>query len=178
MRVVWVNGTFGVGKTTTAAYLLELINGWRYFDPESVGYLLRGVMSDVPVANFQDFSAWRRLVPLVLAEISREADQNIVAVQTVLNRDYWDEIHSGLTKLGMEVLHVVLDCDSAVLKARINSDHHDVNAREWRLQHVDVYHRARPWLKERADAIVDTSLLSAGEVASQLAMMSYFTTER
>ncbi len=178
MKVVWVNGTFGVGKTTTTAYLLEQTNGWRYFDPETVGYLLRGAMSDVPVANFQDFAAWRRLVPQVLAEIGRETGQNIVAVQTVLNRDYWDEIHSGLTEHGFDVTHVVLDCDDAVLRERIHLDQHDVNAREWRLQHVDVYTAARPWLQERAAVIVDTSLLSAAEVASQLAMLSCFMTGR
>ncbi|SEC34411.1 hypothetical protein SAMN04489727_3418 [Amycolatopsis tolypomycina] len=38
--IVWLNGTFGAGKTTTAAELARLL-GARTFDTEFVGYLLR-----------------------------------------------------------------------------------------------------------------------------------------
>ena len=38
--IVWLNGTFGCGKTTTAAELCPLIPSSRLFDPETVGYML------------------------------------------------------------------------------------------------------------------------------------------
>jgi len=31
--IVWVNGTFGVGKTTTAGHLVALSERLRHFDP-------------------------------------------------------------------------------------------------------------------------------------------------
>jgi len=39
--IVWLNGTFGSGKTTTALRLPALIPGSRLFDPETVGYMLQ-----------------------------------------------------------------------------------------------------------------------------------------
>jgi broad-specificity NMP kinase len=32
--LVWINGTFGVGKTTTAKALTDRLPGHRLFDPE------------------------------------------------------------------------------------------------------------------------------------------------
>src|SRR5580700_5135958 len=34
--ILWMNGAFGVGKTTTARILREREPSWRLFDPESV----------------------------------------------------------------------------------------------------------------------------------------------
>jgi adenylylsulfate kinase-like enzyme len=38
--IIWMNGTFGVGKTTTAGHLVAKSDRLRLFDPEEVGYLL------------------------------------------------------------------------------------------------------------------------------------------
>ncbi|MEP7025229.1 MAG: hypothetical protein ABJB47_15815 [Actinomycetota bacterium] len=38
--IIWLNGAFGAGKTTTATLLSELVPASRVFDPETVGYML------------------------------------------------------------------------------------------------------------------------------------------
>ena len=38
--IIWLNGTFGAGKTTTARQLVQRLANTRLFDPELVGYLL------------------------------------------------------------------------------------------------------------------------------------------
>jgi len=38
--IIWLNGTFGCGKTSTAAELHFLVPFSRLFDPETVGYPL------------------------------------------------------------------------------------------------------------------------------------------
>jgi hypothetical protein len=45
--IIWLNGTFGAGKTATAAKLLPLAPGARLFDPETVGYMLRANLADL-----------------------------------------------------------------------------------------------------------------------------------
>jgi adenylylsulfate kinase-like enzyme len=35
--IVWINGAFGAGKTTTAELVTELLPGAKIFDPEYVG---------------------------------------------------------------------------------------------------------------------------------------------
>ncbi|MFI2280325.1 hypothetical protein [Nocardia beijingensis] len=60
--IVWLNGTFGAGKTTTAAELSALLPGSRIFDTEEVGVMLRHVLASQPVPDFQDWQPWRGLV--------------------------------------------------------------------------------------------------------------------
>jgi adenylylsulfate kinase-like enzyme len=51
--IVWLNGPFGVGKTTTARALVDVLPGSRLLDPEHVGLLLRDTLNE-PVGDFQD----------------------------------------------------------------------------------------------------------------------------
>lgn len=37
--IIWLNGTFGCGKTSAAAELHSLVPSSRVFDPETVGYM-------------------------------------------------------------------------------------------------------------------------------------------
>jgi hypothetical protein len=63
--IIWLNGTFGVGKTTTAGLLQEASPRLRTFDPEGVGYLLRKTLGDHPVTDFRHWESWRILTPAV-----------------------------------------------------------------------------------------------------------------
>jgi len=54
--IVWLNGAFGAGKSTTAKALVALSPRLRLFDPEWVGYLLRANLSN---HEFTDSSSCR-----------------------------------------------------------------------------------------------------------------------
>ena len=167
--IIWLNGTFGVGKTTTTGHLVRDDARLRAFDPEWVGYLLANNLQDHPVSDFQHYPSWRRLVPVVADEIARFTGQHLVAAQSVLVEDYWDEIRGGVTALGHEVLHVVLDADAETLHARIDSDVDEPErVRPWRHRHVEVWEAARPWLLGAADLVVDTAALDAPRAARQV----------
>lgn len=165
--LIWINGTFGVGKTTTSRNLVRLLPGSREFDPEWVGFLLRHhLAADHPVADFQDYPSWRRLVPIVIDEVSRVTNQHVIAAQSVLVEDYWNEITAGLNTLGHEPYHVLLDADAATLHARIDADYEEpAEIRPWRHDHVETYEAARPWLVSAADLCVDTTGSDASSVA-------------
>lgn len=61
--IVWINGTHGSGKTTTAALVQRLIPGSRVLDAEKVGETLMDVSPALPsTGNFQDWPPWRPLV--------------------------------------------------------------------------------------------------------------------
>jgi hypothetical protein len=66
--ITWLNGTFGSGKTSTAAELRLLVPSSRVFDPETVGYMLQPNLADLPVPDFQHWPPWR---PLVVATAGR-----------------------------------------------------------------------------------------------------------
>lgn len=163
--IIWINGTFGAGKTTTARLLASQSDRVRLFDPEWVGYLLRANLQDHPVADFQQWPSWRVLTPLVADEIARFSGQHLVAPQTVLDEDYRLELMDGLATRGHQVLHVVLEAETPALVDRIRADEEEAAARQWRLDHLTAYEGARPWLARRADLMLDTTHRAPQEVA-------------
>jgi hypothetical protein len=164
--IVWLNGAFGAGKTTTGAELLPLIPDSRIFDPETVGYMLQPNLTDHPVSDFQHWPPWRPLVVETAIELTRFTGQHLIAPQTILTRPYLEQILAGLRAAQQPVFHVVVDADEAVLRGRIEvSD----EARAWRLAHLADYRTARPWLLQSADLVVDTTVLTPAQAAGQIA---------
>lgn len=167
--IIWLNGTFGAGKTAAAAELTGLLPGTRPFDPEWVGYMLRANLADQEFSDFQQLPPWRTLVPVVMAEVARLTGQHLIAAQTVLVAEYWHELRAGLDRQSLEVCHVLLHADQEVLAERIRADMADRGALQWRLDHLSEFAAARPWLEAAADVVIDTTLLSVAEVAGRIA---------
>jgi adenylylsulfate kinase-like enzyme len=167
--IIWLNGTFGAGKTSTAAELTARLPGTRQFDPEWVGYMLKANLADLEFTDFQQLPPWRRLVPAVLAEVADLTGQHLIAVQTVLVREYWDELRAGLAERSLGVFHVLLHADAAVLAERIRADQVERDAYQWRLDHLSEFAAAWPWLSQAADLVVDSTALTVGEVAQLVA---------
>jgi chloramphenicol 3-O-phosphotransferase len=163
--IIWLNGTFGVGKSSTAQRLAAMVPDSRVFDPEAVGQMLRGVLVDRPVGDFQDWAAWRPLVAASIIEIARMTGQHVIAPQTVLKREYFDQIAGQLRAAELDVFHVVLDAADAVLRSRIEMSD---EAREWRLSHLDEYQDARSWMTEAADFVVDTAASTPPQIARRI----------
>jgi gluconate kinase len=163
--IIWLNGTFGVGKTSTAQRLAAMVPDSRVFDPEAVGQMLRGVLVDRPVGDFQDWAAWRSLVAASLIEIARMTGQHVVVPQAVLKREYFDQIFAQLRAAELDVFHVVLDAADTVLRNRIETSD---EAREWRLTHLDEYQDARSWMTDAADYVVDTAASTPPMIARRI----------
>ncbi|MEO5661757.1 MAG: AAA family ATPase [Nocardioides sp.] len=166
--IIWINGTFGSGKTTIGTVLADRVTHLRTFDPEWVGYMLRNNLPDHGVTDFQQFESWRRLVPVVADEITRSTGQTLVAVQTVLDETYWNELEAGLADLGHEVFHVVLEADEGITRKRIEADEVETTALQWRLDHLPTYAASRPWLVARAHLLLDTTALTPRDAAEHI----------
>ncbi len=162
--IVWLNGTFGAGKTTTAAELAGLL-GARTFDTEFVGYLLRTAFPEHE-GDFQHLPLWRPLVVENTALVHEHAG-TLVIPQTILVEAYAREIFDGLAAHGVPVAHFVLHAEAAELRRRIEASA-DTLARQWRLDHVDRYGEALPWLR-RSATLVPTDSRTPAEVARGIA---------
>jgi chloramphenicol 3-O-phosphotransferase len=163
--IIWLNGTFGSGKTSTAVRLAALVPNSRVIDPETVGEFLRATLSDQYISDFQDWAAWRPLTAATLVEIARMTGQHIIAPQTVLKREYLDQIFGPLRAAELDVFHVVLDAADAVLRSRFETSG---EGKEWRLAHLDEYQAARPWMIEAADFVVDTAASTPAQIARRI----------
>jgi hypothetical protein len=166
--IVWLNGTFGAGKTTTARELTSLLPESRIFDAEYVGYMLRDceTLASVPVRNFQDWRPWRPLVVETARRLIDFVGGTLVVPQTVLVQRYWSEIHVGLADAGITVHHFALHTDRDTLTRRIESDTPAI--RDWRLSHLDDYEEALPWLSQQAQ-LIDTTHTPPPDVARLIA---------
>ncbi|MEJ7832972.1 MAG: AAA family ATPase [Nocardioides sp.] len=167
--IFWLNGTFGSGKTTTAGLLVERNPRLRLFDPEWVGFMLRANLADQECTDFQELPSWRVLTPVVIDEVARATGQHLVVVQTVLVEQYWRELQDRLLALDHAVVHVVLEAEESVMRARIDADEVEVGARAWRLDHLAPYAAARPWLAAAADRVLDTTDMSPEVAAGAIA---------
>ncbi|GAB3422027.1 DEAD/DEAH box helicase family protein [Flindersiella endophytica] len=166
--LVWLNGTFGAGKTTTANELVKLVPASRIFDAEQVGYMLSHVRDLPRLGDFQHWPPWRHLVVETASQLLNYVGGVLVVTQSVLVEQYWTEIRSGLDKAGIELHHVVLHADHDTLAERIIGDEETNSAfptaRQWRLDHLAAYQRARSWLDQAGD-VIDTTHVSSAEVA-------------
>ena len=164
--IIWLNGTFGCGKTSTAAELHSLVPSSRVFDPETVGYMLQPNLADQPVSDFQHWPPWRPLVVATAAELARFTGQHLIAPQTILVRAYLEQIFAGLRDAGLDVFHIVLDAGEEVLQQRIRGS---AEAQAWRLDHLAEYRSSRAWMIRAADLTVDTNCRTPAEIAHQIA---------
>jgi AAA domain len=167
--IVWVNGAFGVGKTTVAAALVAALGSRaRNWDPERVGAMLQSELADLPVEDFQDWSAWRQVVVATAAAIHEQTGQLLVVPQTVLEPGYLHELFGGLEVRGIRTFHVLLDASPETLHQRALDDP-DQSARAWRLDHIDDYTRGRDWLMHEADLVVNANTSTAAQIANTIA---------
>jgi chloramphenicol 3-O-phosphotransferase len=167
--IIWLNGTFGAGKTTTARKLAGMLANGRYFDLELVGDRLMTALSDHEFKDYQDLAPWRELVPVFTEKIAGFTGQHLISDQTVLREDYWRELSRSFGQARLDVFHVLLHVDSDALAARIRSDEVYPGACQWRLDHIGDYENARPWLESAADLVVDTTNLPVADVAERIA---------
>lgn len=165
--IVWLNGTHGVGKTTTAALVQQLVPDSRVLDAEKVGETLMDISPGLPATdNFQHWDPWRLLVVDTARRVLDYTGGTLVMPMTVLVEAYWREISAGLAEHGIPVRHLVLHADPDTLRARIAGEH--AVPSPFRLQYVDAYaEAARTWLHAEAE-VVDTTHLTPAQVARQV----------
>jgi hypothetical protein len=133
--IVWINGAFGSGKTTTAGLVVTMLDGAKLFDPEYVGYMLMPFVES-PTGDFQDLRLWRHLVVEAMTGLARQYPHPWVAPMSLINAAYRAEILGGIRGGGVEVREFVLAVPEQNLRARIDADQMDPKARQWRHDHV------------------------------------------
>ncbi|MGW7643848.1 NUDIX hydrolase [Streptomyces bobili] len=179
MTVVWINGAFGAGKTTTARELIDLIPNSTLFDPEVIGAALPQLLPPkrlAEVGDFQDLPIWRRLVIDTAAALLGELGGTLVVPMTLLRQEYRDEIFGGLAARRIAVRHVLLAPAETILRERIAARElppdlpdAEIRVRQWSYDHIEPYRAALAgWLTADAHP-VDSSDLTPYQTAVRIA---------
>lgn len=130
--IVWLNGPFGVGKTSVARALLEAKPEWSLLDPEVRGEEL--VRRWPGVDDFQDLPEWRTAV--VDDAVERAGTGDLVIPMTIWRLEYYREIMDGL-KGATEVRPFRLTAREATMIERIERDRIEPGAAGWRLERLE-----------------------------------------
>ena len=118
--IYWLNGAYGVGKTTVAMRLLPLLRNAHLYDPELVG---NGIRDNYPEAlfceTFEEYPAWLETNYRVLKDLYERYDGDIVVPMTLLREASYAAMAQRLRDEGVPVQYIYLDCDAETLRYRM-----------------------------------------------------------
>lgn len=110
--IVFLNGAFGIGKTTVARLLRARLPGSACYDPEWIGIALQRLPGWVPLEgrgtdDFQDLALWRRAT-IAGIRATRAARRTVIVPMAVSNLAHLDEIRRGVARFDPAVRHFCL----------------------------------------------------------------------
>ena len=166
--IIWINGTFGSGKTTTAYELEKRIEKGFVFDPESFGYvLMKNIPKSLQKEDFQDFPIWRETNYSLLKQIAINYEGIIIVPMTITNEEYFHEIISRLRKDHISVKHVTLMATKATIKKRLRSRLEGENSWAFKQAEARLQQLQNPLFKEQ----IETDGLAVEEVIEKVAQV-------
>lgn len=135
--IIWINGSFGVGKSTVANLLHQEFKNSIIYDPELLGdFFQRNLPSVACSEDFQDFSLWRQLTHDILQDLATNSNQIIIVPMTIFKIEYYQEIIEQLMRDGIELKHYILIADKETILNRLDSRVDEDNL--WARHHLDT----------------------------------------
>jgi hypothetical protein len=118
--IIFINGAFGVGKTTVAERLVERIPNSLLFDAEEVGFFLRRVVAPIEQPDdFQHLPLWRALTVTTARLLQETYGRALIMPMTIWRAAYFDEVLGGLRAFEPALYHFCLTATEETLRARL-----------------------------------------------------------
>ena len=161
--VLWLTGVPGLVEEV-ADELWAVLPGARVVDPGPLEGLEGAGASGL--RELEASPGWRGLVATAAAELVAWRSERLVVPRPVLDQRLWSVVEAGLLRAGLDAALVELDADDEDVRRRVRAARVAV---EPRLREVEQHATARSWLRARADVVVETTGLSAPQVARRVA---------
>ncbi|HEL9643875.1 ATP-binding protein [Streptococcus suis] len=169
--IIWLNGPFGVGKTSLATILHQQIKNSYLYDPELLGDFLQ---SQLPQAvcpeDFQDYSVWRQSTYQIVFDLATKTDKIIIIPMTIYKREYYQAIIQRLIEDKILLEHYILLADKTTIVERLDNRINENNI--WAKRHLDVCLQA--FDNQIPGQKLNTDSLSPEEVAREIKKLSEF----
>ncbi len=136
--IVFINGPFGVGKTTTAKLLAEQISRAKILDPEDIGTMLQNTVGKIkPVDDFQEYRAWSYLTVQAARLLLLAFKGPLIIPMTIANKERWLYLAGGMRSFDKRFIAVRLTCSEDELRSRILSRPDAEGPHKWCLDHLN-----------------------------------------
>ena len=134
--IIWLNGPFGVGKTSLANLLHQEIPDSILYDPELLGdFFQENLPKAVCPEDFQDYPIWRQTTVQIIRDLATKTGKVIIVPMTVFKKEYYQEIiEQGLIE-DMYVQHNILVAEKETILDRLDKRTQENN--NWALKHLD-----------------------------------------
>lgn len=149
--VVFINGSFGVGKTTVARLLRGRLAGSAVYDPELAGVAMMRLSSllsfkRTAAEDFQDFRLWRRSAVAGVRLFRALSRGPVIVPMTFSRREYFDEVVAGVRRFDSEVRVFCLRAGLPTVRQRLAAREGESEGpgAEWlarRIAECDAAHR-------------------------------------
>ena len=118
--VYWINGAYGVGKTTVVNVLKDRLDEAYIFDPESVGNAIRdNYPQEMFKETFEEYPLWLETNYKLLGDIYHKYDGDIIVPMTLLKEESYLQIIKRLRNDGINLIYIFLDGNEQTLYHRM-----------------------------------------------------------
>jgi hypothetical protein len=156
--VVFINGSFGVGKTSVARELRRLVSRSAIYDPEWTGWVIQRLPSWVRLRgrgtdDFQDVDVWRNSVVAGTRIFRAFARGPVFVPMTFSNLEYLSYVLSGIRSFEPRVRVFCLLASLETIRKRISDRDIDALQASWVLRRAEECVRAHsdPAFGERVE---------------------------
>mgnify|MGYP002863801229 CR=1 FL=1 len=170
--IIWIDGAYGVGKSTLAEKLHELLPNSFIFDAENVGNAVRDNMpqSVYYSETFEGYPLWFHVCNELLTELSGRFDGVILVPMTLMRQESFARFAEPLRSKGIEIVHVLLESSIEIIHDRILERGESEDC--WCMRHIEDCLSAQQHFEDviRVQSVGQTADELAKEVVQALGL--------
>ena len=135
--IIWIDGAYGVGKSTLAEKLHALLPNSFIFDAENVGNAVRDNMpqSVYYSETFEGYPLWFHICNELLTELTDRFDGVVLVPMTLMRRESFARFAEPLRDQGIEIVHMLLESSREIIHDRILERGENEDC--WCMRHID-----------------------------------------
>ena len=136
--IIWINGPYGVGKSSLAEKLHEYNPHSFIFDAEAVGNAVRDNRPKELFNGyiFEGYPLWFSICAQLLADIASGYDGDIYVPMTLVFADSFEKIERPLKERNVCVKHILLESSSQIIHDRILARGEEEDC--WCMRHINL----------------------------------------
>ncbi|MEO7912287.1 MAG: AAA family ATPase [Roseiflexaceae bacterium] len=170
--IIMLNGSFGVGKTTTAIALVQRLPNAHLFDPEDVGLFARHLTSGLrhdaeETDDFQDIQIWPSLTVSTAHQLYHCYGRSLIIPMTLVKPTVLEPIRQGLSAIA-PTFHFCLSASLEIIQQRLHTRGDGPGSWAWRKAAQYVPQLQAPSYARH----LDTERHSVSEIVEQILVHS------